>query len=178
MTHVIIYHSFSCAHFSSGKGDTEVVPGVIGSSSHRGVNIRSGRVSPNAFGVNIESDFNINPEEAAEVAAAVADMDIPDSEFLNAGSISQEEFDSFSNLLGNPGPSSFQPSGTNMTTPENNILAQQHHQSNQIMHHHPPDAVQNNDVFSFQNHPVQNPQESQFNLFQSSSNDSSSEFPF
>ena len=178
MTYVIIYYSLSCAHFSSGKGDTEVVPGVIGSSSHRGVNIRSGGVSPNAFGVNIESDFNINPEEAAEVAAAVADMDIPDSEFLNAGSISQEEFDSFSNLLGNPGPSSFQTPGTNMTTPENNILAQQHHQSNQIMHHHPPDAVQNNDVFSFQNHPVQNPQESQFNLFQSSSNDSSSEFPF
>ena len=55
--HVIIYHLFSCANFSSGKGDREVVPGVIGSSSHRGVNIRSGEVSPNAFGVNIESDF-------------------------------------------------------------------------------------------------------------------------
>ena len=142
------------------------MPGVIGSSSsHHNVGIRSGGVSPNSFGVSLDSDFNINPEEAAEVAAAVADMDIPDSDFLDAGSISQEEFDTFSSLLGGTtSSSSIQPPSANMST--THPLQQQQQAS-----------TENNqqDVFSFQ---PNNPQNSQFDLFQHSNADDSDDFPF
>ena len=154
-------------YFSATKDSVEAVPGVIGSSSsHHNVSIRSGGVSPTSFGVSLETDFNINPEEAAEVAAVVADMDIPDSEFLNAGSISQEEFDSFSSFLGNPGRSLHE-STSRIPEPQHNNPLQQEHHSN--------DANQQN-VFQFQN--SANPENSQFNLFQNPPTDSSQDFPF
>ena len=139
--------------------------GVIGSTSHHhNVNIQSGAVSPNPFGVNIESDFNINPEEAAEVAAAVADMDIPDSEFLNAGSITQEEFDSFSSFLGSAGRS-LQPTTSNTTPHHNNPLQPQQNLSSE---------VNQQNTFPFHNPP----ENSQFGLFQHPSTDSSHDFEF
>ena len=135
------------------------------SEHHHTVTIPSGGVSPTSFGVNIESDFNINPEEAAQVAAAVADMDIPDSEFLNAGTISQEEFDSLSNFLGNTGRSLH--SSTNPTTPHFNNPLQQQQQGQ------PSEENQQQQQDTF--HPFQNPSHSQnpqFDLFQHPSNPS------
>ena len=133
---------------------------MIGSSStHRNVGIRSGGVSPNSFGVSLDSDFNINPEEAAEVAAAVADMDIPDSDFLDPGSISQEELDTFSSLLDETtSASSIQPSSVNVD-------------SNQL----PSSGPNQENVFQFQQNHPQNPQ---FDLFQHPTPDDSDDFPF
>ena len=106
--------------------------------------------------------------EAAEVAAVVADMDIPDSEFLDAGSISQEEFDSFSSFLGNPGRSLHDSTST-IPEPQHSNPLQQEHQD------HSNEANQQN-VFQFQN--STNSQTSQYNLFQHPPTDSSQDFPF
>jgi hypothetical protein len=95
-------------------------------------------------------------------------MDIPDSEFLNAGSISQEEFDSFSSFLGNPGRS-LHDSTSRIAPPQHSNPLQQEQQNNSN------DANQEN-VFQFQN--STNPQNSQFNLFQHPPTDSSQDFPF
>ena len=146
------------------------MPGIIGSSSQHNVNIRSSGVSPSSFGVNLENDFNINPEEAAEVAAAVADMDIPDSEFLNAGSISQEEFDSFSSFLGNPGRQLQATAASNIGTNQGNSLELGNPQDDLNA------VIQQND-FPFNAQPP-NPQNSEFNLFQHPPTDSSQDFPF
>lgn len=158
-------------HFSANKDNSEPVPGVIGSSSsHHSVGIRSSGVSPNSFGVNLDSDFNINPEEAAEVAAAVADMDIPDSDFLDAGSISQEEFDTFSSLLGETTSGGSIPSTSANIDHHNHPLHQPHQQ------HHPSSSGTNQEnVFPFQQ---TNPQPPQFDLFQHPTGDDSDEFPF
>ena len=154
--------------FSSTKDNAGTVSGVIGATSHHNVGIPSGGVSPNSFGVNLETDFNINPEEAAEVAAAVADMDIPDSDFLNAGSITQEEFDSFSNFLGNAGRSLQAPT-SNPTLHDNISLQTQQDTSSE--------GVNQSNVFPF-HHPSTS-QSSQFDLYQHQpSTDSSQDFQF
>ena len=119
--------------------------------------------------MNLDSDFNINPEEAAEVAAAVADMDIPDSDFLDAGSISQEEFDTFSSLLGETtSTSAIQSSSVNIGASHSN------HQLQQPQHQSSNEPNQEN-VFPFQQN---NPQNPQFDLFQHPDPDDSDEFPF
>lgn len=162
-------YNLTLFYFRSTKDNVAAVSGVIGSTSHHhSVNIQSDGVSPTAFGVNIESDFNINPEEAAEVAAAVADMDIPDSEFLNAGSITQEEFDSFSNFLGSAGRS-LQASTSNTTL---------HHTNNPLQQPHQDHSGEVNPQNAFAFHNPSNSQSSQFSLFQHPSTDSSQDFQF
>ena len=96
-------------------------------------------------------------------------MDIPDSDFLDAGSISQEEFDTFSSLLGET------TSGASLPAPSVNIdsnhvnhpLYQQHHQSSS--------GTNQENVFPFQQTDPQNPQ---FDLFQHPSAEDSDDFPF
>ena len=95
-------------------------------------------------------------------------MDIPDSEFLDAGSISQEEFDSFSNFLGNPGRS-LQASTSAMSQSQHSNPLQQGPTE------HSNDSNQHN-VFPFAN--PNDPHSSQFDLFQHQPADSSQDFPF
>ena len=163
-------HFNNLKYFLSRPAKTDGASEVGASSEHHTVSIPSGGVSPTAFGVNIESDFNINPEEAAQVAAAVADMDIPDSDFLNAGTISQEEFESLSNFLGDAGRSLH--SSTNPTSSDfnNQLQPQQPGQPSEENQ-----QQQQNAFHQFQNPPhSKNPQ---FDLF-SQSSDSSQNFQF
>ena len=97
-------------------------------------------------------------------------MDIPDSDFLDAGSISQEEFDTFSSLLGET------TSGASLPAPPVNVdpnhgnhpLNQQDHQSSS--------GTNQENVFPFHQ---TNPQNHQFDLFQHPNDvEDSDDFPF
>ena len=103
------------------------------------------------------------------MAAAVADMDIPDADFLNSGTISQEEFDSLTDLLGNVNePSNAMEGAPSNTGPS---FGNQHHQGRTT-------AELDQDPNAFQPDAVSAQHNQQIDMFHNSSTSKLQDFQF